>query len=98
MSGHKPTLKSIADAATANRPLYFDDKTTDELLAILLELAEENCVLRDRLKSAEHLHAGLSELIDQHQPDAAETSDRLSAHSEYVNALMERVARLMGKS
>ncbi len=98
MSGTKPTLKSIADAASANRPRYFDDKTTDELLALLLELAEENCVLRDRLKTAETLHAGLSGLIDQHRPDAAETSDRLAAHSNYVNALMERVAALMRNS
>ncbi len=60
MSDRGPTLKSIADAAASDRPHYFDDPRMDDLLALLLEIAEENCVLQDRLKSAEQIAPGTS--------------------------------------
>lgn len=96
MSEQSPSLKSIADAAEAERPKYFEDPRVDDLLAILLETAEENCVLQDRLKSAEKLSPGLSAEIDSYRPSQEETAERIADHSKWLNALMSRVAKTVG--
>lgn len=92
MTREPQSLKTIAEAAAEDRPRYFDDTATDELLAIILELAEDNCVLRDRLATAEALSPGISNRIDHHELTADETRARLEAHSEKMNALFRRVA------
>lgn len=97
MADAPKSLKDIADAAALARPTYFDDPAMDGLLALLLELAEKNCVLRDRLKSAEALHEGLGEEIDAFEPSSEETAARLEAHSDHFNALMQRVADLINR-
>lgn len=56
MNERRPSLASIAAAAALDRPRYFEDPKVDDLLALLLEVAEENCVLVDRLKTAELFH------------------------------------------
>lgn len=95
MSDRGPSLKSIADAAAAERPRYFDDPRIDDLLALLLEVAEENCVLQDRLKSAEQLSPGITEKTDELALTAEETADRLADHSTRLNALMAKVAEII---
>lgn len=96
MSERSSSLKSIADTAEAERPKYFEDPRVDDLLAILLETAEENCVLQDRLKSAEKLSPGLGAEIDGYQPSQEETAERLADHSKRLNALMGRVVKTVG--
>lgn len=95
MTDRTPSLQSIARAATAERPRYFDDRRMDELLSLLLELAEENCVLRDRLQSAEQIMPGLGEKIDAVELSPEQTAERLATHSEKLNALMHEVATLI---
>ncbi|MEO0995929.1 MAG: hypothetical protein AAFX58_00305 [Pseudomonadota bacterium] len=71
------------------------DPLLDPLLAELLALAEEVCVLRDRLDSVERLlgegatpdrHA-----IDAYEPDADTASARLARHREFFEALFARL-------
>ncbi len=97
MAKNEHTLKAIADAATQKRPRYFNDPATDELLAIVLELAEDNCVLRDRLQSAEAISTGINRLIDDYNVSEQETQERLDAHSETMNTLFGRIAELVEK-
>ncbi len=92
MTSDSPSLKSIADAATAERLRYFDDPVTDDLLALVLEIAEENCVLRDRLATAKTLHPGLDDAIDSYTPNAEGISERLQSHGDYMKNLMKKVA------
>lgn len=95
MKDQAPSLKSIADAAASERPRYFDDPRMDDLLALLLEVAEENCVLLDRLKSAEQLSPEIASKIDDHTLSAEETAARLADHSKRLNALMKKVAKII---
>lgn len=95
MSPLSPSLAEIAHKAMANRPRYFEEPLVDELLALLLEQAEQNCILRDRLATAETLQPGISKQIDDHSLTQEETVGRLADHSEVVNALMRRVVNLM---
>lgn len=92
MASDSRSLKTIANAATAEKPTYFDDSVSDDLLALLLEVAEENCVLRDRLATANTLHTGLDDAIDTYVPNADEIAARLENHGEYMNFLMKKVA------
>ena len=95
MSPLSPSLAEIAHKATANRPKYFEEPLVDELLAVLLEQAEENCILRDRLATAETLQPGINEQIDGHSLTQEETAGRLAEHSEIVNSLMRKVVKLI---
>ncbi|MBO6505913.1 MAG: hypothetical protein JJ850_02530 [Kordiimonadaceae bacterium] len=95
MNERRPSLASIAAAAALDRPRYFEDPKVDDLLALLLEVAEENCVLVDRLKTAELLSPGLSNKIDELALTDEETADRLADHSQRLNALMAKVANII---
>lgn len=95
MSEREPSLASIADAAASERPRYFDDPRMDDLLTLLVEVAEENCVLQDRLKTAEQLSPGLTNRIDNFCLTDEETADRLADHSRHLNALMAKVAKII---
>ena len=80
----------------AGRPNYFDDPEKDQLLALVLELAEEVCVQRDRLATSELLAAAgqavTKEAIDAFEPDADETARRLQRHRAWYTELFERLA------
>lgn len=95
MNERRPSLASIAAATALDRPRYFEDPKVDDFLALLLEVAEENCVLVDRLKTAELLSPGLSNKIDEYALTDEETADRLADHSKRLNALMAKVANII---
>ncbi len=71
------------------------DALLDPLLAELLALAEEVCVLRDRLDSVQRLlDAGVApsrEAIDGYEPDAGTVSLRLARHREFFEGLFARL-------
>jgi hypothetical protein len=50
MSGPAP----LPERARGERPAFFDDPATDALVAMLLELAQEQWVTRARLAALEH--------------------------------------------
>lgn len=93
-TGPEPSLASLAKAAQADRTTYFDDPAKDHLLDIILELAEQHCVLTDRLITAQKIGTGNPDKIDAYEIPAEEMNGRLDSHSAFMNALFARIADL----
>jgi len=89
------TLQEIIARQHAGRDPH-DDPLTDKLLAEILRLAEEVCVLNDRLDTCERLladgHSPDEASIDAYEPNATATRERLARHSEYFERLFVRLS------
>ncbi len=87
------TLREIADEQQAARPPH-DDPLTDRLLTEIVALAEEVCVLRDRLDTAERLAGDAVDAatIDAWQPSPELVEARLARHKRYFESLFARLA------
>ena len=94
MTMSEESLTSILTDQLANRPTLTDDATREGLLGLLLELAEENAVLRDRLGTAQTLGNVEDGAIDQYEPSEGELEKRLEAHRAAYRALMAKIADL----
>jgi predicted amidohydrolase len=70
------------------------------LLAEVVALAEEVCVLRDRLDTAQRLsdkgETASATTIDAFELDAEMTEARLRRHQEYFEGLFARVSKASG--
>ena len=89
------SLQDIAARQQANRPGYFDDPQKDHMLALILELTEEICVLQDQLDSCALLSdAGKScshEAVQAYEPDAEEIDRRLAQHTRRFEEVLNRL-------
>jgi len=88
------SLTQIIKQQHADRPLA-NDSMIESLLAEIVALAEDNCVLRDRLDTcqrlaAQHAPAG-DKAIDDYVPNDELISERLTAHGEFFAALFSRL-------
>lgn len=90
------SLKDIAERQQRNRPTYFEDPQKDHMLAMILELAEEVCVLRSRVETCQLLSGqGLActdEAVDQFQPGDELQDQRLAQYTGYFEQLMKKLA------
>lgn len=86
----------MTKVAKGKRPVYFENSETDKLLAIVLALAEEVSVLRDRLDAVERLAEAKGllsrEEISAYQPDEAAERERAQQRSAYVERILRVVA------
>jgi len=89
------TLKQITEQQQASRPTYFEDPEKDRLIELVLELAEEICVLRDRLDSCQRLAASgqgcTSAELDNFQPDDELLEQRLQRHTRFYEGVMKKM-------
>ena len=89
------SLKDIAERQQRSGPTYFDDPGKDRMLRLMLELAEEVCVLRDRLDTGIRLSesgAGVTaDAIDEYKPGDALTESRLAAHQAFYEELFRKL-------
>ena len=84
------------------RAKFFDDPVNDQLLAMVMSLLGEVCVLRDRLDAQERLAAGKGlwspKDVDAFQPDeqaqAARKREREATVARVLKVLNEEVVRL----
>lgn len=88
------TLKEVIDEQQRNRAPH-DDPLTDRLMAEIVHLAEEVCVLRDRLDTSEQL-AAIGKLSDKASIDGFEIDEkgvekRLARHRKFFEALLSRI-------
>ncbi len=85
---HADYLKLVNAAASGKRPYFFDNPDLDRLIAIVLAMAGELAVARERLDTVERLLArkGTLSLVDieQFRPDTAEAAERGRWHLEYL--------------
>jgi len=78
----------MAKKAKGKRPFYFDNPESDKLLAIVMALAGEVSVLRERLDTLERLVQAkriLSiEEIETYQPDEQVVQEREQWRADYI--------------
>jgi hypothetical protein len=86
------SLQDIVARQQAASPRYFDDPEKDRMMATILSLAEEVCVLRDRLDTSRRLAAdgkpATNPNIEACAIPAAVLEDRLEAHTAFFAATL----------
>ena len=92
MSSPKPR---IARTAKGRKPQYFSDPAIDKLLAIVMTLAGELSVTRERLDTLERLLAREGILqqgaLDQFEPDQNDLQERSEARADYLERILRTV-------
>ncbi len=87
-----PRLRRRAKGA---RPYFFDDPTSDKLLSIVMALAGEVSVLRDRLDTTLRLLEEKGTLraadLEAFQPDASVRADRDAWREEFLARILRVV-------
>ena len=77
-------------------PGYFEDPQKDHMLRLILELAEEICVQRDRVETATLLsRAGqpvTGEAIDDFEVSEELTEQRLESHQQLYEELFRKLS------
>ncbi len=81
--------------AKGRRPYFFEDPNTDKLLAMILALAGEVSVLRDRLDLHERLakqgKPGTTENIEAYRLTEAEEDERAAARSKSLDRVLRAI-------
>ena len=82
----------MAKKAKGKRPVYLDDPQVDKLLSIVLALAGEVSVLRDRLDTVERLAQAKGilsiEEIEAYQPDDQVAQERERWRADYLGRVL----------
>ncbi|WP_448581594.1 hypothetical protein [Thermaurantiacus sp.] len=85
--------------AKGKRPAYFDDPAIDRLLSILMAVAGELAVTRERLDTVERLLEASGHLdraaIEHYRPDRATGRERSLLMREYVARILRGVQQEM---
>ncbi|NES77087.1 MAG: hypothetical protein F6K08_26445 [Okeania sp. SIO1H6] len=84
--------------AKGKRPVYLDNTDNDKLLAIIMALAGEVSVLRERLDTIEKLLVAksiiFSEDIENYQPDAQVNEEREQWRTDYITRILRVIDNL----
>lgn len=98
MSPPDPLLAANA-RAKGKRPAYFDAPESDRLLSMLLALASDVAVLRERLDTVERLLDANGTVtraaIEAYRPSRAEAAERALLHKALVGRLLRGVQQDM---
>ncbi len=85
----------LARIAKGKRPDYFADPATDKLLSMVMVLAQELAVTRDRLTTIERLieENGLFEVskIDNYKLSDEQVEQRSERHTAFISKLLHTV-------
>ncbi len=88
----KSAPNPIRRTPKGKKPRYFEDPATDKLLSMVMTLAEELSVTRDRLDTVEQLlnaHGLLPPAaVEEFEPDTALESAREARRARFVNRLL----------
>lgn len=89
---HEDVVRLANAAPSGKRPHFFSDADVDRLLAIVLAMAGELAVTRERLDTVERLLAQRAvlepEAIEQYRPDAEAARQRGQMQIEYIARLL----------
>ena len=85
--------------AKGKRPAYFDDPAIDRTLSIVMAIAGEVAVLRERLDTVERLLDAKGTInradIESYIPDRAAGAERGLLHKEYIARILRGVQQDM---
>ena len=89
---HNDSPASIRRTPKGKRPQYFADPATDKLLTMVMTLAEELSVTRDRLDTVERLLAAgnivSAEAIENFEADAEAAEQREQRRADFIARLL----------
>jgi hypothetical protein len=89
-----------AAPARVKRPHFFADPALDQMMSIVLALAEEVSVLRDRVDAGERLLDRNGVLtradLERYVPDAAAEAERQARRADYLARLFRVIRRDAG--
>ncbi len=92
MSEGTPDLTASTLKAKGRRPYFFDDPVNDKLLAMLMAVAGELAVTRERLDTVERILAQKGQLtpaeVDAYRPDEQAKAERGQMRQEYIARVM----------
>ena len=81
--------------AKGERPIFLDDAVADDLLAMVMTLAQELAVLRERCDTQERVLVSKGVLgeteIDAFEPDAAVDEAREEWRTDYIDRILHTV-------
>lgn len=84
--------KRLKRKARGERPYFFDDPSVDKVVAMVMGLAGETAVMRDRLDTIERLleRKGLMRRneIDAYQPSAGVAAERAEWRENYLSEIL----------
>ena len=79
------------------RQAFFESEAVDQMLSMVLELATEHWVLRERLflieRAADKLGLGLGAAVEAYRPDEAEQAKLAEMRKSMIDNLMRTVNR-----
>ena len=85
--------------AKGKRPAYFDEPATDRTLSIVMAIAGEVAVLRERLDTIERLLDAKGSIsradIEQYTPDRQAGQERGLLHKQYIARILRGVQQDM---
>ena len=85
----------LARAPSGKRPQYFTDPATDRLLSVVMTLAAELSVVRERLDALERVLGESGTIargaVDTFEPDDAAVAERNEARAAYISRIMRAV-------
>ena len=85
--------------AKGKRPQYFDDPAVDRTLSIVMAIAGEVAVLRERLDTVERLLDAKGSIsradIEAYTPDRKAAAERGLLHKEYIARILRGVQQDM---
>jgi hypothetical protein len=89
------SLQEIAKRQQAVRPNYYDDPQKDQMLALILELTEELCVLQDQIDNCTQLSAAGKPnnpaALKAFKPSSEEMERRLAQHTQRFEQVLSRI-------
>lgn len=83
-----PDIDALMAARAGERPGFLEDTPADGLVAAVMRLAMEICVVRDRLDVVERIAA-------EHEPDLPARIDEFAADAELDQTRAQRRQRLL---
>ena len=90
------SLKDIAAGQQQSRPNYYDDAEKDRMIALIIELAEEVCVLRDAVDNAAQLARAdipaTPEALDNYTVSEDLIAERLAQHQAWFEQLFAKLS------
>lgn len=85
-------IKEAGRKAKGKRPYFFEDRQTEQLLNIVMAVAGEVAVMRERLDTVERLLEEKGSLtrddIERWTPDADAARERQLWHQEYIARIL----------
>ncbi len=90
----EPEAKRVR-TAKGHRPYFFDDPNTDKLLAMIMALAGEVSVIRERMDTHERLARekkwATHEVIEDYEPDEVTEAYRAQWRADYIGRILRIV-------